>query len=226
MELCEGWIAVGWIFVEAAAQDPVDAPGSVAGDLRHRLGLFMENRIQRAADRLLAKGSLARGHVVEQRAERKDVRAGVDGLALDLLRREILHFLPGRIVRGEGLQAVQRLDQAGAAEIDQPYAPFGVYHDAGGSQPSMHDAHRLRGRERVGNLDGEAGRLTAAQPPALHHHGQGLTFGQFHGHKMNAIEFGNLVDEGDIGVLQRGDRHRVLLEQTQPLGIGGDGGIE
>ena len=86
----------------------------------------------------------------------------------------------------------------------------------------MHDPVTMRGAQRVGDLDGVLQRLrkrnrTFAQPL-----GQRLAFEELHHEEVHALVRADVVYRADVGMVERGDGSRFMLEPTTALGISGD----
>ena len=86
----------------------------------------------------------------------------------------------------------------------------------------MQNAQGRGGGKRIGDLQGVPRHLAALQTLAFHDGAQRLALRQFHGDEVDAIGFGDLMHQGNVGVVQSGDRHRVVLEFLHPLRIRGD----
>src|SRR5262249_30314924 len=94
-------------------------------------------------------------------------------------------------------------------------AAFCADEDGGGLDLAVKDAEGVGGGERLGDLQREARHLVAAQAAALHHGAGGVAFGGCHGHNVDSIDEGDLVDDADMGVAEGGDDLCVAL-------VGGD----
>ncbi len=87
----------------------------------------------------------------------------------------------------------------------------------------MHDALRVRGFERVGDLPGEAERgldvETMRRPGEPG--GQGLALDQFEDERRLARAAGDAVDGSDVRVIQRGEQPRLALETGEAIDVRG-----
>ena len=121
-------------------------------------------------------------HLEQDGAESEHVRAGVCRLAFDLLRRHVLQRAENEAGlserRGGRLRRIgcrQRIvaDDTGQAEIKNDGAGLRE-HDVAGLQIAMDDSAPMRGRYRVGHLDGPRQRLGERHRSALQPRGQRL----------------------------------------------------
>src|SRR6266550_3207583 len=86
-QVLRGLKTVAWIFFQTMRNDRVEsARHFIRIELWRRRG---ENGVQRLDHRRTTKGSFARKHLVENRAERKNIGAWIGGFAPYLLGRHI-----------------------------------------------------------------------------------------------------------------------------------------
>ena len=195
------------------------------------VGLLVHDRAQHVRHRLAVEGAPAGEHLVEHAAEGPDVRAAVDGLAARLLRAHVAggaeqharlrHRERGR-VRGLGvLRPGERVgvERLGQAEVEHLDAAVAVDHDVRGLQVAVHDALLVRGLERLGDPEREAGRLLRLERAALQPGGERLAGRELHHEEALAVALLETVDAGDARVGQRREHARLALEAREPLGV-------
>jgi hypothetical protein len=147
-------------------------------DLARRSGLGAEDGGQRRGAGVAAKSAVARHHLVQNGAEREDVRARVEPLALGLLRRHVSDGPDQQALRGleplvrrerEGVAGVRfvRLHELREAEVQHLHATVVTDHDVGGLEVAVDDPRGVGGGERVRRGDGVRERIAQGQaaPP-------------------------------------------------------------
>ena len=151
--------AFGGTLFEAVVNDLVQ-PDRHAGVGRRNLGgILLRDGGHRLGRGFSREGPTAREHLVEDRAERKNVRAMVRGLAAHLLGRHVAdrshdRARLGRGDGGRGLRAVARAaGDAGEAEVENLDVTGFRHEDVLGLQVAVDDSLPVRGRQAVGNLD-------------------------------------------------------------------------
>ena len=105
------------------------------------------------------RGMASREHLVEENAEREDVGARIDGLALCLLGRHVGRR-PGKVSftrfgDGGSLALHQGSHWFRETEVEHFDPPILGHHDVVGLQIPVNDALGVRGRHRVRKWDGE-----------------------------------------------------------------------
>ena len=219
--------------LEAVADDPVECGRDVLirdGDLRRVLS---QDRRHRLGGRVALEGAAAGEHLVEDRAEGEDVRARVGGLALDLLGRHVAersqdHAGLGRRGRGREVRAgalllgVRQLRQA---EVEDLHAAVVGDEEVLGLQVPVDDPLLVRGGEAVDDLERVVDRAARRDPAAREHRAKRLPFEQLLDDIGRAVVArADVVDGGDVGVVQDPGRAGLLLEAAQAVGVGGEGG--
>src|SRR5216683_2803364 len=84
----------------------------------------------------------------------------------------------------------------------------------------MHDAGGVCARERLGSLDGIFDRCVRYQTTCRNQLVQGLAGDVLHNNEVNAILRTDVMNNTDIGMLQRRDRFRFLLEARMEVWVG------
>src|SRR5271167_4968603 len=87
----------------------------------------------------------------------------------------------------------------------------------------MYDAALVRCRQTVGDLSTDLYGLANGQGAMVQPLTQGFAFQQLHNQVRSAILHTDVIDGEDVGMVQRRDAARLLLETVHPLGVGGDG---
>jgi hypothetical protein len=82
----------------------------------------------------------------------------------------------------------------------------------------------MRRREALGDLDRVVDRLARGKRAARQPRAQGLAFEQLRDDVGSAIVRPEIVDRGDVGVVQAAGGLRLLLEAPQPVRVVGEGG--
>ena len=87
----------------------------------------------------------------------------------------------------------------------------------------MDDATGVGRFEGVGQLSDDGERLGEGHRPVLQPFGERRPVDQFQHQHSQAVHLLDVVDRGDVGVLERGERARFPLEANEPLRVGGKG---
>ena len=198
------------------------------------VGLAAQNGGQRVAHVLTLERAAARQHLVEDAAERPDVRTDIDGLALRLLRRHVgrgaeNHPAHRHRRRGDGRRERRvrrcpvatgtRFHRLGEPEVEHLHGAVGAHLDVGGLQVAVDDAVLVRGLERLGNLTRDRQRVLERQRPLRDAGAQIVTLDEFHDQRGGVPGLLEAVDLRDVRMVERGERPRLALEARQPLGI-------
>ena len=196
----------------------------------------MENGAENRSRGVSFERQPARGHFVEQGAEAEEVGTRIEIVAARLLWRHVCDRADGRAGarqmrrvardgrRGRGTGNLPRLCRGTADTAHQlrqtkvQYFRLSAWghEDVGGLDVAVHDAFRVRRTKRIDHLDGQLDkgvewkRLTPGsfsdqllERPTLQ---------QLHGNERIALVPANLVDDADIGVVQRGGGTCLTLE--------------
>ena len=215
------------VFLQAVADDPLEAGGDRLvrdGEIRR---IFLEDRGHRLARRVGVERALAREHLVEDGAEREDVRARVGGLALDLLGRHVAdraHDHAGLGARGRrqvGLRsrALVDLRELGEAEVEDLDAAFVRDEEVLGLQVPVDDPLVVRGGEAVGDLQGVVDHPALRKLPRGEGRAQRLALEQLLDDVRRVVVRADVVDGGDVGVVEDAGGLRLLLESAQPVRV-------
>ena len=125
-------------------------------------------------------------HFVEDAAEGEDVRAAVDPLPVDLLRRHVAesaeHGTADRVRHGRAGRRVCGTVEAvnGEAEIENLHVPVAGQENVFRLEIAVHDAARVRSRQSVCDRGGDVDRVAPRQGTLLHPLPQILPLEQLH----------------------------------------------
>ena len=208
--------------VERLLNDLLETRGKIRanGTRRHRFVVQDRRRDDRA--RGPSERRPARRHLVEDQAEREEIRARVERLAAQLLRRHVCHGAHGDAVAGQqGVGRSRRPERPdtgcrsgglGQTKIENLGSAAGQK-DVGRLDVAMQDPATVRRVEGIGdaqaNLDHLGHVERAARQPLL----QRLAVQQFHREKRRVRA--NVVNRADVGMVQRRCRARLALESLQ-----------
>jgi hypothetical protein len=112
----------------------------------------------------------------------------------------------------------RRLSHLGEAEVENRRVPASGDEDIGRLDVAVDDAVRMRGVERIGNLDGEIEKLLDRDPltPGLIR--QHLPIEQFHDEKVLSVALPDVIQRADVRVTQLRDRSGFSLEALASIG--------
>ena len=193
----------------------------------------MSRRIDDSSDSSLApsNGRLPGEHLVEHGAEREDVGARVDGLALGLLRGHV-GGCPEQDAEAGAARGAERgghrvgraalgADQLGEAEVEHLHEAGLRDHHVPGLDVAVDDPGLVGGGEAARDLERDPQRLGDRQAAPLEPLAQALAVHQLHRDPGAARRvLADLVHGDDVGVGQRRGRLRFLQEAARALGIG------
>lgn len=173
------------------------------------------------------KCALAAEQLVQDGAERKDVRTVIRGQPAHLLRRHVTHGSEHEARRGlrrcEGGNAGDggwgRIHQLRQAEIENLHRPISGDEDVFGLQVAMDDSASVRGGKTVHDLVCQLDDLPHRQPTQLDSLAKRAP-GQQLGHdECEPAVRTNIIEGDDIGVVEGGCCLRFLLEARNPVSI-------
>ncbi len=182
--------------------------------------------------RVAVEDQLTGDHLEEHHPDRVEVGAGVHRLAQRLLGREVLRGADHHA--GLGHRGDPALQRAGDAEVHDLDVALAVEHDVPGLDVTVHQAHVVRGLQRVQHTDGDPQRLLDRHRAVLADRlvdgvPQALAVDQLHHDVRRAgAVLGDVlaavVDGDDVRVLQPGHRLGLaaepLLERVVPAQLG------
>jgi hypothetical protein len=158
---------------------------------------------------------LAGQHLVEHHPQRPEVGAVVHRPARGLLRAHVGHRPRRRAGAGERARG-----HLGDAEVHDAHPTARTHDDVLGLDVAVHDAACVRGREPLGHARGDLDRLLHRQRPAPQPISQRAPFVVRHGDEEAAVvRLSDLVDGGDVGVIEGGGGPRLLHQPAVRRGI-------
>ena len=171
---------------------------------------------------------LAGGHLVEHDAGGEQIAARVDLLAARLLRRHVRHGADGGADRRQLIRSADRgvriraagLVELGDAEIEHLDRAASRHEQVRGLDVAMHDALRVSGVERIGQLRAELEHFVERQPAARDAILQRLPVEQLHHHELLAALRADVVEGADVRVIEARDHLRFALEALVRVGVG------
>ena len=194
--------------------------------LREVRRLLRQDRGDRVGRRVAAERPLPRQHLVEDRPEREDVRARVGGPAADLLGRHVAHRpehdagLGSRNRPQVGLRSAFLLRlELRETEVEDLDPAVPRQKDVLGFQVPVDDPLLVRRRESLGELDRIVRRLADGDRARGDPLAQRLPLEQLGDDVGRPVHGADVVDRGDVRVIEHPGRPRLLLEAVQPVGI-------
>ncbi len=213
------------VLLEAMPDDALEPRLHVLVRRREIRRLLLEDRRHRLRGRVAVKRPRARECLVEDRTEGKDVRARVGGFAFHLLGRHVAESphdharlrrgRRGRQVglRTDGAVGLRQLRETEVEDLDA--AVFGD-EQVFGFQVAVHDPLFVRRRQAARDLDRVVRGLAHRQRPARHSRPKRFALEQLLHDVGRALVLAELVDGGDVRVVQPARGLRLLLEAAQP----------
>ena len=184
---------------------------------------------KRRNGRLSLEGAARGEHLVEQRAEREDVRAVIHRLAFGLLGRHVRDGAHDRALNRLRALGQYRLahiggaggagHQLGKAEVEHLDAARVAHHHVARLEIAVNDTRGVGRCQRVGDLDAACDCRVQRQRFPADHLVEGLALDQLHRDEVAVACLRDLVDRDDVRVVQRRGRLRFLNEAS-PLLLG------
>ena len=220
-EVAGGLVAV----LGALGHRPGDDVVELRRDVRHQLAGARRLLLRvgpELRDGLVAReGHLTGQEVEEDAAERVDVGAGVDGLALELLGRDVVGGADPLTRRRHLPAAGHVLDEA---EVGQVGVLVG-HHHVGRLDVAVDEPALVGGVEGVAELGDDPRRAARLEPArGLQLAAEVGPLDEAHRDEQLAVGVAGLVDRDDVRVLDRRGQARLGLEAAPELGIASEVG--
>ena len=214
---------------EAALDDVVESGRREWRKRRESRWLGFKNLREQARLRRRLERPSAGGHLVQDAAEREDVRPRIRWRALHLFRGHVLHRADDRALCGAGPggggQHRQRLSGRThrllrEAEIEQLRACRGEHH-VSRLQVAMDDTLSMCDLKGIRHLDAETEDLVKRQRAPLQTGRQRLALEQFEHQILGVVLAADVVQPADVRVIERGDRFGFLCKPGAEPGVTG-----
>ena len=177
-------------------------------------------------DRVALKRRPCRGHLVEQHAKGKQVRAHVEIFAARLLRRHVRHCAHGRSgARQQGIEhrrgglrgiagvapdrTMRNLRQSEIHDLDLSARSD---EDVGRLDVAVHHALGMRRIQRIRRLDRQIQQFVQLERCAVDPFLDSLAFQMFHHQEWPALVTVDVVEGADVRMIQGGDRACLALK--------------
>jgi hypothetical protein len=230
------------ILFESFADDFVELGREIGIEAQWRHGRAIEDGFEDYGGRVAAEWDHASGHLVENRAEREKIAAGVHFLAAGLLGRhvgdgaesgagtgELFGSDAGGGHRGGGSGGIAEwAARCGGREFcEAEIENFGVAalgdKDIRGLDVAMDDAVGMGGVERVGDFDTDAEEHFEIERTAGDVMLQRFAVEKFHDDVGVGVFFAEIVDGADVWMIESGGGLGFALEALERLMIVGQG---
>ncbi len=215
-------IAVVGALLEAAADDPSQVVRQRDVDRGHRVGVVAQDRRDDVGRGVPLERTRPGEQLIEDDAEREDVRAVVGRAALHLLGRHVGHRADDQALLGDRLgRQLALVDlrfdgaQLGEAEVEHLHPPVVVDHHVGGLEVAVGDPLVVRRGERVGKRRRDGEELSQRHAPGRDPLGELLPAHQLHGQEVDAVRLLDRVDVDDVGVIERRQRPSLAPEPLE-----------
>jgi hypothetical protein len=223
-------IALVGLLGQHPGEDALEALGQALDRAGDRRGLLGQDGARRRRGRFLLERVPAAQHLVEDDAEREDVRARVEGPAPQLLRRHVGRSAGGQaFARGGG---GRRHGQGGAvrgrvgvgpgeilgqSEVHDLGVALGGHHDVGGLDVAVDDALLVGRPQGLDDLGGGLEGFAGGQGPLADPVAQGPALDELHGEEELVLDLADLVDAADVGMAE-GRGRLGLADEAGPDG--------
>jgi len=169
-----------------------------------------------------ADGQLAREHLIEDHAQRIDVRALVHILRmLQLFGRHVVGRAHGVAAGSEGKLFPGLAHQLGDAEVRDLHPAARVEQDILRLDVAVQDAFVMGELERLTNLRHQHHGLLRGEPARLHRLAQVHAVNELHQQKEEPARLAEVIDRDDIRVVEPGQNPGLAVEAFGECGIGG-----
>ena len=211
------------LFLQAAAQNPLQRGRKILHRLRQRGRLFVQNRAQRFGGGGLPEGAFAGEHLVQDHAESKDVAARVGGMSPHLLRRHVadgtgnlaglgvLRDGGGRTIGADGFG----LREFGQAEIQDLEAAVFRQEEVFRFEVTMYNAGVVSGGQSTRNVHSAITGIARTHRTAAQAIPQCFSLQQFGHYVRTPIVLSDVEDRNNIGMVESGSGLRLQFEAVE-----------
>src|SRR5664280_2886119 len=229
LQVCCCLVAQVTVLLERFVEDAPEVGWKRGIQLCGRERIPVQDRVEDDRGRLAREGQRARRHLVKDRPEREEVRAGVGELPARLLGGHVRHRAHRRAGRREVVLSSDGLEEgdgpvspparsldAGEAEVQDLHLPARVHEDVRRLDVAVHDATGMCRLEGVGDLDahGEQGLQVEWRTPR-HHLCERLAFEELHDDEVLPLVLLDGVNRADSGMVQGRGGTRLALEALE-----------
>jgi hypothetical protein len=171
--------------------------------------------------------ALARDHLVEENAERKDIGARIGRLARRLFRCHVAGRAQNPAFTGEiGTRSDRRRraigcrrHDLGETEVEHLDDPVVLQHHVRGLEVAVRDTLGVCVPHGIGDRDGEIEKRCERITACRHPFGQRMALEKLHRQKRVAVGFFDRVDGDDVRMAKRRHGLRFTLEALPAIGI-------
>ncbi len=227
-EVADGLESLLGVLFETVPQDPLEPRRNVLVRDRKIRRVLPEDRGHGVRSGIAVERALPRKQLVEDRAEREDVAAGV--------RRPPAHLLGGHVTHGPehdtrfracgrgkvrvpGGGALLHVRQLRETEVEDLDPAFVRDENVLGLQVPVHDSLVVRCGEAVRNLDRVVDRPARREPASRQSRPERLALQELRDDVRSALVIADVVHRRDVGVVQDSGRARLLLEPAEPVRV-------
>jgi hypothetical protein len=216
------------ILLETVAEDSLQTRRDVLVGQREVGRILPQDRRHRVRGGVPAESAFAREHLVEDGAEREDVGSGIGRMPAHLLGRHVAERSehdPRLRAGGLGWHIRQRRTsrlrprQLGQAEVQDLQPPVLRDEEVLRLQVPVDNPLLVRRGEAVRHLQRVVDRLPRREASAGQCRAKGLSLEQLLDDVRSAVVSPDVVNRGDVGVVQEPGGPGLLLEAVQPIGV-------
>ncbi len=200
-ELRGGLETLSRILRQRAAENRLERFGSAEWQRGWMGARYVRNQV---VVRCATKRCFASEHLIENRAEAKDICTGVHGCATSLLRRHIARRAQNRsrcrvVV---SIATGQPLGKLRDAEVDHFHPSIGTDNDVLRLDVAMNDAGSVCRFQRLRDLDDDIESLGARESAAVEDLAKGFALNEFRNQEVTALEMAELENGQQVGLIE------------------------
>ena len=214
-QFVHGSEAVLRILLQTAHDDLLETGGQIGPYLGQGKGRGIEMLARYLGHARAVERRVPGQHLVEHNTQRVDVRAGVDRLAADLLRRHVT----GAADDGARARDPGPVGAGGDAEVGDLGVTLPVDEDVLGFDVAVDDACQMRRRQSLSHLPRNMARFGRRQRAAASHLLERASFHILEDQVVLALR-GTTIDEGDhVGMGELGEGPAFAVETRPGAGV-------